>query len=121
VVRSSQLKTVRGVIVKAYRKHMLLTALLAASVLYCWLASAQEGTAALNGQITDQDGLAVAGVRVQAVNAATNVSYLADTNETGLYNLPALPAGRYSVTATKDKFRQAMRPGVELHVSDSFA
>src|ERR1700731_66562 len=97
---------------------MLLTASVLVSALCCSLAFAQEETAALNGRITDQDGLAVAGVKVQALNAATNVSYLADTNETGLYNLPALPAGTYSVTATKDRFRQAVRPGVELHVSD---
>src|ERR1700758_5332166 len=97
---------------------MLLTASVLVAALCCSLAFAQEETAALNGQITNQDGLAVAGVKVQALNAATNVSYLADTNETGFYNLPALPAGTYSVTATKDRFRQAVRPGAELHVSD---
>ena len=102
----------------SHRNHMLLTASVLVSALCCSLAFAQEETAALNGRITDQDGLAVAGVKVQALNAATNVSYLADTNQTGLYNLPALPAGTYSVTATKDRFRQAVRPGVELHVSD---
>ncbi len=72
----------------------------------------------MNGQITDHDGLAVAGVKVQALNAGTNVSYLADTNETGLYNFPTLPAGTYTVTATKAGFQQAVRPGVELHVSE---
>jgi hypothetical protein len=55
---------------------------------------------------------------VQALNAGTNVSYLADTNKTGLYNFPTLPAGTYKVTATKDGFQQEVRPGVELHVSD---
>jgi Carboxypeptidase regulatory-like domain len=72
----------------------------------------------LNGHITDPDGLAVVGVKVRALNAGTNASYLADTGETGLYNFPNLPAGTYNVTATKDGFRQAVRPGVELHVSD---
>ncbi len=103
---------------KAYRKHMLLTALVLVAALCCSSAFAQEETAALNGQITDHDGLAVAGVKVQALNAGTNVSYLADTNETGLYNFPTLSAGTYNVTATKDGFQQAVRPGVELHVSD---
>ena len=97
---------------------MLLTASVLVAALCCSLAFAQEETAALNGQITDQDGLAVAGVKVQALNAGINVSYSVDTNQTGLYNFPALPAGTYSVTATKDRFRQAVRPGVELHVSD---
>jgi hypothetical protein len=106
------------VIVKAHRKHILLTASVLLAALCCSLAFAQEGTAALNGQITDHDGFAVVGVKVQALNAGTSVSYLADTNKTGLYNFPTLPAGTYQVTATKDGFQQAVRPGVELHVSD---
>jgi Carboxypeptidase regulatory-like domain len=103
--------------VKAYRKHMLLAALVLVA-LCCPLAFAQEGTATLNGLITDPDGLAVVGVKVQALNAGTNVSYLADTNNRGLYNFPTLRAGTYNVTATKDGFQEAVRPGVELHVSD---
>jgi hypothetical protein len=105
------------VIVNARRKHLLLTPLVLLA-LCCPLAFAQEGTAALNGMITDHDGLAVVGVKVQALNAGTNVSYSADTNKTGLYNFPTLPAGTYKVTATKDGFQQEVRPGVELHVSD---
>lgn len=103
---------------KAYCKHIFLTELALVAALCCSLAFAQEETAAMNGQITDHDGLAVAGVKVQALNAGTNVSYLADTNETGLYNFPTLPAGTYTVTATKAGFQQAVRPGVELHVSE---
>jgi hypothetical protein len=103
--------------VKAYRGHMLLTALVLV-VLCCPLASAQQGTATLNGLVTDHDGLAVVGVKVQALNAGTNISFFAETNKTGLYNFPTLPAGTYQVTATKDGFQQSVRPGVELHVSD---
>jgi hypothetical protein len=97
------------------------TALVLVAVLSCSPAFAQEETASMNGHITDQDGLAMAGVKVRALNAGTNASYLAATNETGLYNFPTLPAGTYSVTATKDGFRQAVRPGVELHVSDDIS
>jgi hypothetical protein len=103
--------------VKTCCKNMLLTALVLVA-LCCTLAFAQEGTATLNGLITDHDGLAVAGVKVQALNAGTNVSYAADTNGRGLYLFPTLPAGAYQVTATKDGFQQEVRPGVELHVSD---
>jgi hypothetical protein len=106
------------VIVKAYRKHMLPAALVLVAALCCSLAFAQEETAALNGQITDHDGLTVTGVKVQALNAGSAVSYMADTNETGRYNFPTLPAGTYSVTATKAGFQQAVKPGVELHVAD---
>jgi hypothetical protein len=107
-----------SVIVEASAKHFLLTALIPVVALYCSLALAQEETAALNGQITDADDLAVIGVKVQALHTGTNISYLAYTKQTGLYNFPTLPAGTYNVTATKDGFRQGVRPGVELHVSD---
>jgi hypothetical protein len=97
---------------------MILTALVLGAPLCCSLACAQEETAALNGRITDRDGRAVTGVEVRALNAGSTVPYLADTNEIGLYNFPALPAGTYTLTATINGFQQAVRPGVELHVSD---
>src|SRR6202045_4175762 len=88
------------------------------SALSCSLAFAQQGTAALNGQVTDSSGLAVVGAQVQAVNTDTNIMSTAETNDAGLYNFPTLPAGKYQVTASKEGFQQVVRPGVELHVSD---
>lgn len=105
-------------IVKVYRKHSLLTELVLVVALCRSLALAQEETAALNGRITDHGGLALVGVRVEALNAGTGASYLTDANESGLYSFPSLPTGTYRVTATKDGFQQVVRPGVELHVSD---
>jgi hypothetical protein len=109
------------VFVKAYRNHTLLGALVLVAILCGSLAFAQEGAAALNGRITDAAGLPVAGAKVQALNVGTNVLYWADTNEAGLFNFPTLPAGTYNVTATKEGFQQAARPGVELHVSDAIS
>ncbi len=103
---------------KARIRHVLLAALALVVAFCCSLTFAQEETAALNGKITDHDGLAVVGVKVQALNTGTNVSYLAETNNRGLYNFPTLPAGTYKVTATRDRFRREVRPGVELHVSE---
>ena len=64
---------------KAHRKCILLAALIPVTAWFCPLAFAQEETGALNGQITDHDGLLMAGVKVQALSAGTNLSYLADT------------------------------------------
>jgi hypothetical protein len=89
-----------------------------ASLILCCSSFGQQGTAELNGQVTDSSGLAVVGSKVQAVNSATSAAYTAETNGTGFYNLPMLPAGTYQVTATKDGFQQEVRPNVELHVSD---
>src|ERR1700689_3388549 len=103
---------------KKHRKSVLLAAFVLVQALCCLLAFAQEETATLNGQIADHDGRMVAGVEVQALNTGTNVSYLTDTRETGLYSFPTLPAGTYKVSATKTGFKQGVRPAVDLHVSD---
>ncbi|MGA2730912.1 MAG: hypothetical protein ABSE96_24130 [Terracidiphilus sp.] len=70
---------------KAYRRCILVAALIPVTAWFCPLAFAQEETGALNGQITDHDGLLMAGVKVQALSAGTNLSYLADTNKTGFW------------------------------------
>jgi hypothetical protein len=53
--------------VKAYCNHVLLTELVLVTALSCSLAFAQEETAALNGKITDHDGLAVTGVKCRCL------------------------------------------------------
>jgi hypothetical protein len=98
--------------------RIFLTAAVVFPALCCFSAFAQQGTAALNGSVTDSSGLAVPAAKVVAVNSATNINYTAETNEAGLYNLPAIPAGTYQMTVTKDGFQQAVRPNIELHVSD---
>jgi hypothetical protein len=97
-------------------------ALLAFTIVLMGLpALAQEGTATLNGRITDPGGLAVVAAKVEAVNIATNVTYSAETNEVGLYGLPTLPPGTYRVVVSKEGFAQIVKPGVELQVADIIA
>ena len=88
------------------------------SALYCSLVFAQQGTAALNGQVTDSSGSALVGAQVVALNTATNTPSSALTNEAGLYNFPTLLPGTYQLGVSKEGFQQVVRPGVELHVSD---
>ena len=88
------------------------------SALYCSLVFAQQGTAALNGQVTDSSGSALVGAQVVALNTATNTPSSALTNEAGLYNFPTLLPGTYQLVVSKEGFQQVVRPGVELHVSD---
>jgi hypothetical protein len=82
---------------------------------------AQGGSAELSGRVTDPNGLAVVGAKVQAVNTGTNGTYPTETNEIGLYNLPTVPPGTYRITVEKEGFEQVVKPGLELHVADSLA
>jgi hypothetical protein len=81
------------------------------------IASAQE-LASVTGRITDPKGLAVPGVKVQAINVGTNVAYTGQTNDAGLYTISALPPGTYRVVVEKEGFAQIIKPDVVLHVAD---
>jgi hypothetical protein len=106
---------------QSHSVRFLIAALVVNLAFCCLLGFAQQGTAALNGQVTDSSNLAVAGAKIVATNTDTNVTYTATTNEAGLYNLPTLPAGNYQITASKEGFQQLVKPGVELHVLDVIA
>src|ERR1039458_4236298 len=73
----------------------LLAALLAVAI-----ATAQVGgSGTIQGTVTDPSGAVVAGASVTATNVATGVQTNRLTTEAGVFALPLLPAGEYTVTA----------------------
>jgi Carboxypeptidase regulatory-like domain/TonB dependent receptor len=66
--------------------------------------SAQAPTGTINGRVTDPGGAIVANAQVTATNEATTVSRQTTTNGDGLYVLPDLPLGWYTVTITASGF-----------------
>ncbi|MGA8144024.1 MAG: carboxypeptidase regulatory-like domain-containing protein [Candidatus Acidiferrales bacterium] len=62
-------------------------------------ARAQAVTASLQGQVFDASGGGVPKAKVSAVNASTAFSRSTETAADGAYSLPAMPPGRYTVTA----------------------
>jgi hypothetical protein len=69
-------------------------------------AYAQGGaTSTLSGTVTDSTGAVLPGANVIVKNMATSASSEAVTNEQGLFTVPALNAGAYSVTATLSGFK----------------
>ena len=90
---------------------------LAVVVFYlCALDAQAQMSATLSGAVTDQSGAAVAGATVTAVNSDTGVKRSAVTNQSGRYELFALPLGRYEVHATKEGFAEEVRSGIRLVV-----
>src|SRR5215471_12229177 len=75
-------------------------------------------TATLTGRITDPSGGVIGGVKVEATNVETNVTFPGESNEEGLYNIPNLPPATYRVIVSKFAFRTIVKPDVELHVQD---
>jgi len=76
-------------------------------------ASAQV-SATLSGMVTDQTGAAVSAAAVTARNLDTGLSRSTVTDQTGRYQLFALPVGQYEVRVKKDGFAEAIRTGIRL-------
>ena len=73
-------------------------------------------TATLTGRVTDPSGAVIPGVKVEATNIETNVTFPSETNAEGLYNIPNLPPGTYRIIVQKFAFQSIVKPDVELHV-----
>src|SRR5712692_11214002 len=78
-------------------------------------------TATLTGRVTDPSGGVIPGVKIEATNVETNVTFPGETNAEGLYNIPNLPPGTYRIIVQKFAFQTIVKPDVELHVQDVIA
>jgi len=80
------------------------------AVLVCLFSNAspargQAVTASLQGQVLDASGAGVPKARVSAVNTETGFSRSTETDSSGEYSLPAIPPGRYAVSAQLAGFK----------------
>src|SRR5690348_16510491 len=74
---------------------------------YGW---SQEVTASITGTISDQSGAAVPGATVTATSQERGLSYVAVTNDIGLYRIAQLPVGSYTLKIEKTGFALASYP-----------
>ncbi len=77
---------------------------------------AQMTTAALSGTATDATGAVVVGVKIQAKNVATGITYSAVTDGQGRYSIAELPVGTYDVSSQKSGFQKEVQTGIVLTV-----
>jgi hypothetical protein len=78
---------------------------------------AQSDRASITGRIVDAQGALMAGVDVVARNNETGNASKGISNESGIYLLPALSPGPYSLTATYRGFKTYERSGITLATS----
>ena len=65
---------------------------------------AQGGaTSTISGTVTDTTGAVVPGADIEIKNVATNTTYNAVSGADGSFNVPAVPPGTYTLTASGRK------------------
>ena len=79
----------------------------------------QQTTATLVGTITDSSSSSLVRAEVSVHNLQTNLTRETQTDDTGNYTMPFLPAGRYAVVAKMRGFRQAKVESVLLVVGQT--
>ncbi len=85
----------------------------------CWLASsasAQVATGTFTGMVTDPSGAVIPKATVTATNEGTGVATTRPTNTEGLYTLPELTPGFYTVKAEAQGFKSLVNTHIELTV-----
>ncbi|HZI61601.1 MAG TPA: carboxypeptidase regulatory-like domain-containing protein [Pyrinomonadaceae bacterium] len=78
----------------------------------------QVGSATLSGTVTDQNDAVVPGVNVVVISISQAFTRAAITNREGVYVVPLLPPGAYTVKAERKGFTTAEVPDVVLNVND---
>jgi hypothetical protein len=91
------------------RFFVLVFAMFASTMTY-----AQQTLGALTGVVTDAAGAILPGTTVTAVGDQTGLKRVQTAGSNGVYNLPDLPIGTYTLTFSHDGFQQAKFPGIPV-------
>jgi hypothetical protein len=81
------------------------------------LAMGQDIRATLTGRVLDGSGASIAGAEVKAVNTGSNETSVRSTDASGIYSIPSLRPGSYTVTVTHPGFKTAVRSNITLQIS----
>jgi carboxypeptidase family protein len=95
------------------------TAVLLLLVAFAFPMFAQTPSGEISGVISDSNGSVVAGVKITLTNSATNAVRELQTNDSGLYAIPALPPGIYTLKVEKAGFRAVERRNIEVLVGSA--
>ncbi|MFW6128923.1 MAG: TonB-dependent receptor [Candidatus Aminicenantaceae bacterium] len=88
-------------------------------ILISGLLLAQENTGKVVGTVTDNEGLAIPGVSVEATSPAMVGTATAVTDANGTYRLLALPVGTYTIEYSLTGFKTVVRKGIQVRVEQT--
>ena len=85
------------------------------------MASAQDTTSAITGQVTTDTGIPLQGATVTAVHVPTGTRQTVTTDSTGNYGMRGLPVGGpYTVTVSSPGLPQQIIDNIQLTIGDAF-
>ncbi len=77
---------------------------------------AQNTTGSIVGVVRDPSSAVVTGARVTVRNEETGLARSTESNEEGLYRVPFLPGGAYSVRVEKAGFKAQRQTGIRIEI-----
>ena len=83
------------------------------------VASAQLYTGSIAGNVTDQTGAVIPGVKITAIDADKGFSFTATTDQQGNYLLRQIPPGNYNITAESSNFQGQRKDGVTISINEN--
>ena len=92
-------------------------AMVAFNLLLASGAAWAQGTAQLNGRVTDESGAVLPGVTVTATQTETAFVRTTVTDESGAWVMPNLPLGPYKLEMSLQGFRTYVQTGIVLQVN----
>ncbi len=104
------------------KARLIASYFLLAGAIMLWgsaLAWGQATTGEITGVVTDATKAVIPGVEVVATNTAMGVSRNGLSEANGLYRIPLLPPGSYTVKASMTGFKTAVREGITLAVGQA--
>jgi Carboxypeptidase regulatory-like domain/TonB-dependent Receptor Plug Domain/TonB dependent receptor len=88
-------------------------------VLTPMLSAQTPGTGAIVGAVHDPSGLVLVGAAVSAVNESTDLARTATTNSVGIFTMPLLSPGDYSITVRSPGFANSSLHAVRVVVGET--
>src|SRR5712664_1892646 len=82
-------------------------------------AWAQSTNGTITGRVTDPGKAVLPGTKITLINAGTNITRSATTDQGGGFVLSNVPPGDYRMEVEKDGFKTVIKPGVIVHVQDT--
>jgi hypothetical protein len=93
--------------------------LLLAALCFALSATAQVSTATITGIVEDSTGARISGAGVKLINAETGAENDSTTSQYGIFLLPGVIPGKYTLQIERSGFATAQFGGIILNIGDS--